>query len=280
VQPIKKLPINLLLAFIVLNFVSVYLSTLIFRTTWIADIQRNTSGWVDPNLVTFSLLNIVLVLGLLVFAGKLRALDMGLVKIYQGFLALAGIWIFSQLFTSMVVLAAGQELALHQMWLQHPSGYIFGFLIAMIIGTALYEEIAFRGVIFPQLFFRFSNSNKSYGFSIFLAILVSSVLFSLFHIPSLILIQGLGAREILISLVGFLVPGFILSIAYLRTGSLFIPIAIHALNNAPTPLLQSPLNPSLAIQVAGLLFIIIWPLITKKKFGFFYTINALKPQNL
>jgi membrane associated rhomboid family serine protease len=69
----------------------------------------------------------------LVFVGKLKAKDLGLVKIRLGILVFAGIWLFSQLFTLVVVLVSGQELALHQIWTQHPSGYIFGFLIARVL---------------------------------------------------------------------------------------------------------------------------------------------------
>lgn len=65
-QPIKKLPITLLFVFIVLNFVFIYVSVFIFQSAWIAELQKSTSGWIDPNLVTFSLMNIFLGLGLLV----------------------------------------------------------------------------------------------------------------------------------------------------------------------------------------------------------------------
>jgi membrane protease YdiL (CAAX protease family) len=90
----------------------------------------------------------------------------------------------------------------------------------MIIGTALYEEIAFRGVIFPQLFLKLANAKSSYRYRLFLAMLVSAVLFSLYHLPSLILILDLDKHEILIRLTGFLIPGIILSIAYISTNTL------------------------------------------------------------
>lgn len=83
--------------------------------------------------------------------------------------------------------------------------YILIF-IAVALLPPLLEEIVFRGAIIERL-------GRKYGFKT--AVLLSSVIFGFLHADIL----------------GALFMGLILSVIYLKTYSLFIPIAIHAINN-------------------------------------------------
>jgi hypothetical protein len=85
-----------------------------------------------------------------------------------------------------------------------------GFLVCVVAPIA--EELFFRGFLFGAL--------RKHGLVI--AALVSGVTFGLVHVAS--------------SPIGFIVPlaglGVILALLYERTGSLYPPIALHALNNS------------------------------------------------
>jgi membrane protease YdiL (CAAX protease family) len=85
-----------------------------------------------------------------------------------------------------------------------------GFLVCVVAPIA--EELFFRGFLFGAL--------RKHG--LWLAALVSGITFGLVHVSS--------------SPIGFIVPlaalGVILALLYERTGSLYPPIALHALNNS------------------------------------------------
>ncbi len=83
--------------------------------------------------------------------------------------------------------------------------YLFIF-IAIAILPPLLEEIVFRGAMIERL-------GRKYSYKT--ALIISSVLFGVMHID----------------IVGALTFGVILSLIYLKTGSLFIPILIHVINN-------------------------------------------------
>ena len=53
--------------------------------------------------------------------------------------------------------------------------------------------------------------------------------------------------------------GLLLGLLYLRSGNLFVTMAVHALVNAPTLLLATPLPGSLLAGTLGLILIIVWP---------------------
>ncbi|MBE6148451.1 MAG: CPBP family intramembrane metalloprotease [Firmicutes bacterium] len=89
----------------------------------------------------------------------------------------------------------------------------FDNLVLAILVTALLpaiaEEILFRGVIF-------NSFNKKYGAMV--AILVSALIFGVYHMNWL---QGLFA----------FILGLSLAYVYLKSGSLFVPIILHFINN-------------------------------------------------
>lgn len=61
----------------------------------------------------------------------------------------------------------------------------------MFLATALYEEIAFRGFLFPQLYLKFTGSDRA---RFWMALLASQVVFAAAHIPGpLVIRQWSGA---------------------------------------------------------------------------------------
>ena len=79
----------------------------------------------------------------------------------------------------------------------------------MAILPAVFEEILFRGVIF-------NSFNKKYNS--FIAIFVSALIFGIYHMNWL---QGIFAFII----------GLMLGYVYLKSGSLWVPIILHFINN-------------------------------------------------
>lgn len=89
---------------------------------------------------------------------------------------------------------------------EHPGPSLVEMLSAVLF-VPIWEEAVFRGVLLHRLCFKWGR---------WPAILVSSFVFGIFHADAL----------------GGFVFGVIMALLYVNTGSLWVPIACHALNNA------------------------------------------------
>lgn len=101
----------------------------------------------------------------------------------------------------------------------HPVSLI---AILPIIGTAIVEEVLFRGYIFNTLLKTMKRE---------IAITITSILFVLIHIPLLLFIQHLGGSEFFLALYILLVSSIVYSILFLKTKNLWPGIIAHFLNN-------------------------------------------------
>jgi len=90
-------------------------------------------------------------------------------------------------------------------------------VVAAVVLAPLAEELLFRGLLHRSLRRRLSLAP---------ATVLSSVLFAVVHVDV--------ALSQPIALVGLTLVGGILAIAYERTGSLLVPVVIHAVHNAVT----------------------------------------------
>lgn len=88
--------------------------------------------------------------------------------------------------------------------------YVLMYFLAIVILSPIVEELLFRGVILTKL-------NSDYNFTIPLAILISSILFGLCH--------SFGG------ILSAFVFGICMSILYLKTKNILVPILAHMLNN-------------------------------------------------
>ncbi len=95
-------------------------------------------------------------------------------------------------------------------------------VIIPIIGTAIVEEVFFRGYILNTLL-----KDMKRG----VAIIITSILFVLIHLPLLLFIQHLGASEFLLALYILFVSSIVYSILFVKTRSLWPSIIAHFLNN-------------------------------------------------
>lgn len=113
----------------------------------------------------------------------------------------------------------------------------FAVLVAMMAPIA--EEVLFRGVIFRAL---------SNGVGVVLGALLSGLIFGLVHIDSL-------DSERLLQVVPLCVLGIAFALAYWWSGTLFVPIAMHATNNALAVVVFASDKDSTLGIVAG---VVIW----------------------
>lgn len=102
---------------------------------------------------------------------------------------------------------------------------IVGSYLQYIFGVALFEEVAFRGFLIPQVFIRLKSNGS---FRMLVTLIISQFLFSIVHIP-IRLVSGVNFLELVMSLVSVFVIGLIFSFIYLLTENLFIAMGIHAI---------------------------------------------------
>lgn len=91
-----------------------------------------------------------------------------------------------------------------------------------VIGIALVEEIVFRGVLLFLLLDVFKKSKLKYFFSI----LISSGVFSLFHLTNLFANMDIGS--VLLQMVYTFLVGAMLAIVTIKTKNIWMAVIIHA----------------------------------------------------
>jgi membrane protease YdiL (CAAX protease family) len=210
-----------------------------------------TGGLISGSLVASLIFSGILVGVVILRMGGLRPRDVGLIprNIPRAVLWIFGIWGAAQ----AVQLAAGLiehgSVELRPEW-ANPAA-LLGILMAQMVGNALFEEIAYRGFLFPQIYLRLPDSRTR----LLVALLFSQSMFALAHIPNRIYL-GMTLAEIALDQVILLGCGVLYALVYLRTRNLFIVVGIHALGNAPTSLFASStlfLNDGASILIYTLL---------------------------
>lgn len=123
---------------------------------------------------------------------------------------------------SYISLQLGIEAAENQVleFFQQGDIYVFAFVLLTVFIVAPAEEFLFRGVVQ----YRFNNVVGP-----IVSIVLTSILFSLFHIPAMI---ESSSVEIAVYLVSLFVGSLLLGYAYERTNNLFVPIISHAFYNS------------------------------------------------
>jgi membrane protease YdiL (CAAX protease family) len=194
-----------------------------------------TGGLFTGSLLANLVFIAVLVALIILRFGGLRLYDVGLIprNILMGILFTAGIWGGAQVIQLIAGWLDFGVVKLNADWVN--PGFMIGLLLTQIFGNALFEEIAYRGFLFPQLYLRGSGLRARPWTRLLLALLVSQGLFALSHVPNRIYL-GMKPGEIALDLLMLLGWGTLYTLIYLRTDNLFIVVGIHALGNTPTTL--------------------------------------------
>lgn len=216
---------------------------------------RASGGLLNPTLLSVGLT--VIIVGGLLYFGKLSFRDFGWKRenLAPAIVATLAVWAAMEFIEVIANIAINGDFRLSASWGEAGAGAVFGVLIAQAVGIAPAEETFFRGFLLPQLRLKFAG--MSAAVAIGLAIVVSQLIFSLHHLPNLILgvsgQVGTGFGDIVTQLgIDFLI-GVLFAGIYIRTGNLFLVMGIHALLNSGTSVVATPIDPAQVILVLGVM---------------------------
>jgi membrane protease YdiL (CAAX protease family) len=250
IQPARR---GTLLLFVIAHaLATAIVNLLLFSNGVFHPLAFATGGVLTGTLVVGLVLIAVLIGGVCLRFGRLRAYDIGWIPAHlpAGLALTALVWVLAQL----IHLAAG---GLHNgapawspLLAQQGVLAMLGVLIGQLLGNALFEELAYRGFLFPQLYLRIHGDGEQPWRRFLITLLLSQAIFALIHIPNR-LYMGMTPAEIAADLPLLLCWGVLFTLVYLRTDNLFIVTGIHALGNAPTTLFATA--PALSGDRASLL---------------------------
>ncbi|WP_059170260.1 CPBP family intramembrane glutamic endopeptidase [Bacillus sp. FJAT-27445] len=197
-------------------------------------LQEYSHGFLTFNLVmNVSLFLIVSFLLFLITPSRLfkrviyEVVDLDKIKV--GFVYLLIIYLFSNGFVFGLELLSNQSFSI----LTEEKGVLnlVGSFVGLFFGVALFEEAMFR-LILPVLLVILLRNYFKKKHSIFIAILISSILFAFVHA-----ITGFGSfdqldyAQAISRLIGLFLSGQIFIYLYIVTKNLWIPIIVHALHD-------------------------------------------------
>lgn len=210
------------------------------------------------NLFFFATLLLFVVGGVIFGVGRLRPVDVGVArnKLAEGVLVTGVVWLLLQILAAASAAVSTPTTAARTWTANGVQGTLLWTLV-MFLGPALYEEIALRGFLFPQLYLKFRGSHRARFWT---AVLVSQFLFAIGHIPAHVVIRQLSGSALWtqVTLQGF--AGVLLLLLYLRTRNLWIAVGIHGLANAPTPLFAN----TLGFEYPLIALLVVWPWIARR----------------
>ncbi len=95
---------SIIVIFIILNFLLIYISArYVFSSESIWNFRKQTFGLIEPNLIIFGLMNLLLVGGMLIAPGTIKIKHLGLTNLKQGVLTFTGIWLVLQITIAVYV---------------------------------------------------------------------------------------------------------------------------------------------------------------------------------
>ncbi len=238
-EPIRQARSSTIIRLIAAHFaLTAVVNLVLFAGNTFRPLASATGGLLTGSLLANLVFIVVLVVGIVLRLGRLRLYDVGLIPrhIPVGVLCTLGIWGAAQLLHLGASLLLYGSAAMSAEWAN--PGFMIGLVLTQIFGNALFEEIAYRGFLFPQLYLRLTGLRAQPWQRLALAVLVSQGLFALSHIPNRIYL-GMTAGEIALDLILLLGWGTLYTLIYLRTDNLFIVVGMHALGNTPTSLFRT-----------------------------------------
>jgi hypothetical protein len=264
----KQASWGLIALFVVVDYVLATLINLLFTSGVLQPIVRATAGLINRTLIGNWIALLVVVLIGMIWLGRLKGADLGLVwpKLRSAALFTVGLWLLVQIVELVLGLAAKGAVTLNTDWSQLGLTAIVGILIGHIFGNALYEDITYRGFLLPQVSLQLSKRwppERSQHF--IAALLISQLLFALRHIPGDIL-GGLTFGDTAVHLLMVLAIGILYALLYARTNNLFLVIGVHVLTDAPTPLFSTAfVAPWVLVLVFSFIAFLLWPRFTRKQ---------------
>ncbi len=239
-SPIRRARRATLLLFVFFHAVLITaVNLLLFAQGAFRPLAEWTGGLLTGTLVVNLLLLALLVGGICLRFGRLRPYDIGWTRAHvpSAFLFTLTLWGAAQVVHLVAGWAMNGRVALDPAW-TGGAGIVLGVLIGQIFGNALFEELAYRGFVFPQLYLRLHGDGERPWHGFVLTLMISQALFALAHIPNRLYL-GMSAGEIAADLAMLVGWGVLFTFIYMRTDNIFLVTGIHALGNAPTTLFAS-----------------------------------------
>lgn len=270
-DPIRGARRGTLIIFIIAHFaLTAVVNLVFFAGNAFRPLASATGGLLTGSLIA-NLVFIAVLVGLIIlFGGKLRLSDLGLAprRLPADLLAALGLWSAAQMIHLIAGWWTSGVVAINPEWVERGAGFMLGLLLMQIVGNALFEEIAYRGFLLPQLYLRLTRLAAHPWARLLIALLLSQAAFALSHIPNRIYL-GMPAAEIGADLLMLLGWGAFYSLIYLRSGSLLLVVAVHALGNAPTTIFATAPRlagggESLLIYTLALLAIFVIPALRRR----------------
>lgn len=234
---IRKSHRSSIILFIVAHFgLAVVVNLVLFAGNTFKPLASATGGLLTGSLVVNLAFLVVLVGVVILRRGRLRPYDVGLIPAHlpMGLVYTLGFWGAAQIVHLVVSLLTLGTVAINPEWTVNTSAMI-GMILAQFVGNALFEEIAYRGFLFPQIYLHMERLRGRPWWRLGAAILIAQTMFALSHIPNRIYL-GMTAGQIALDLLLLLGWGILYTIIYLRTDNLFLVVGVHALGNAPSTL--------------------------------------------
>jgi hypothetical protein len=201
-----------------------------------------TGGVINGSLLVNVVFLVVLVGGVMLRRGGLRPYDIGLIPrhILGGLLFTLAFWGAAQAVHLLAGWVYHGTIQLHPYWQNPGVSAMIGQVLAQLIGNALFEEIAYRAFLFPQLYLWLGWDRSRWRVRhpwrrLALAVVLSQAAFALVHIPNRIY-RGLTVEAMVIDVALLFCWGVFYTLMYLRTDNLFVVVGAHTMGNAPTTL--------------------------------------------
>jgi len=253
---------------VIIGVVIAFVATSLFNQFVLArhkvffNVHGITYGLIHPVLL-YTLIALAIVCFIIFGWARLKPRDVGCLTtaLKPALMFLFGFWIVAQGCIALILLFRTETLEWNIAWGQGWPAVI-GLFIAYLFGTAIYEEIAFRGFMLPQLYLKFggSTANQTRKHLVY-AILASQIVFSLVHLPVLIY-DKLSFGIIVARLGACLFLGIIMALIYIRTSNLFLVVGIHALIDTKTGLfngIEDWMEPGV-YTLLMIILLIVWPI--------------------
>lgn len=240
-EPIRLSRSSAPIRFILLHFALVVVVNLIFFAGGaFKPLASATGGIVTGSLVANLIFLAILVAWLILKQGELRLPDIGIIpaRLPRALLITGGLWAVAQVIHALAGLLTYGSVEVASVWNSAGMYILIGMLLAQLIGNALFEEIAYRGFLFPQMYLRLEHLGEQRWLRLILALVVSQGLFALSHIPNRLYL-GMAPGAIVPDLLMLFALGVLFAWIYAKTDNLFIAVGIHALGNAPTTLFRT-----------------------------------------
>ena len=250
--------------FFAVSFIVVLLYFLAYQFGVVQYVEDISGGLIHSTLILNAFLMLIAVYGVLVLKEKLQWVDFGLVarKLPTAFVVGLVTWFLIQIIEGIASYIYTGTIELDPRWSTDGLALV-GLLFGMIFGTALYEEVGYRGFLLVQFRMKMEDVTRNRTLQIILALIVSQTLFTLLHIPWKVLNQGWTTTVFSDLLFSVFLNGIIYGLLYLRTENLFFVMFVHAFGNAPTSLFISYLGPSNILLLLAIIWAVIWPSLRK-----------------